>query len=151
MLYLCGQIDFAKMFSLIALVATFVVESNKKVSQSGIIPENAHAEYVCTGKKGQITAGQTATLTLSNWGNTEIQGVTLSMRSNKAAGAGSLQMSVDRREVWTIPDCGFDVWSGAYSSDFVDITHTFTPAADCTDGNIVITIQASTNSLYIEK
>lgn len=139
------------MFSLIALVATFVVESNKKVSQSGIIPEGAHAEYVCTGRKGQMTAGQTATLTLSGWQDTEIQSVILSMHSNKAAGAGSLQMSVDGREVWTISDSGFDVWNGAYSSDYVDITHTFTPAVDCTGGSVVITIQASINSLYIEK
>ena len=68
------------MFTLIALIASFTIETNKKVSTSGILPEGAAAEYVCTGRKGQMTKGQSATLTLTGWQNTEIQSVRLSIQ-----------------------------------------------------------------------
>ena len=139
------------MFALIALIATFTVETNKKVSTSGILPEGATAEYVCTYKKGTITAGNSATLTLSGWQNTEIQSVTLSMRSNKSAGAGTLQMTVDGQTVWSITDSGFDQWSGSYTADYTDITRTFSPFIKTTDGNITIRIDATANSLYIAR
>lgn len=148
--YLCRQIVF-RMFSLLALVATFVVETNKKISTSGVLPEGATAEYVCTGKKGQMTEGQQATLTLQGWQNTDIEGVRLSMRSNKASGAGALQMSIDGQEVWTISDSGFDQWCGEYTTEYTAIVHTFSSAVKSAKGDISIRIEASTNSLYIEK
>lgn len=139
------------MFALIALIATFTVETNKKVSASGILPEGATTQYACTYKKGTMTAGNSATLTLTGWQNTEIQSVTLSMHSNKSAGAGSLQMTVDGQSVWRIADSGFDQWSGAYTTDYTDITRTFTPSAKPTDGTISIRIDATANSLYIAR
>ena len=139
------------MFALIALIATFTIETNKKVSTSGILPEDATVEYVCTGRKGQMTAGQSATLTLSGWQNTEIQSVTLSMRSNKSAGAGTLQMTVDGQTVWSIANSDFDQWSGTYTIDYMDIPHTFNPVVKATDGNITICITATANSLYIAR
>lgn len=139
------------MFSLLALVATFVVESNKEISTSGVLPEGATADYVCTGRKGQMTKGQQATLTLQGWQNTDIEGVRLSMKSNKSSGAGALQMSVDEQEVWTISDSGFDQWCGGYTTEYTEIIHTFSPTIKSTEGNISIRIEASTNSLYIEK
>lgn len=137
------------MFTLIALIASFTIETNKKVSTSGILPEGATAEYVCTGRKGQMTKEQSATLTLTGWQNTEIQSVRLSMKSNKSAGAGTLQMTIDGQTVWSIADSGFDQWSGAYTTDYVDITHTFSPVIKTTDGNISIRIAATANSLYV--
>lgn len=139
------------MLGLLALIATFTVETNKKVSTSGILPENAATEYVCTGRKGQMTAGQSAVLTLTGWQNTEIQSVTLSMRSNKSAGAGTLQMTIDGQNIWSIADSGFDQWSGTYSTDYTDITRTFSPIIKPADGNISIRIDATTNSLYIAR
>lgn len=137
------------MFTLIALIASFTIETNKKVSTSGILPEGATAEYVCTGRKGQMTKEQSATLTLTGWQNTEIQSVRLSMKSNKSAGAGTLQMTIDGQTVWSIADSGFDQWCGAYTTDYVDITHTFSPVIKTTDGNISIRIAATANSLYV--
>lgn len=139
------------MFSLLALVATFVVESNKEISTSGVLPEGATADYVCTGRKGQMTKGQQATLALQGWQNTDIEGVRLSMKSNKSSGAGALQMSVDEQEVWTISDSGFDQWCGGYTTEYTEIIHTFSPTIKSTKGNISIRIEASANSLYIEK
>ena len=139
------------MFSLLALVATFVVETNKTISTSGVHPEGATADYVCTGKKGQMTKGQQATLTLQGWQNTDIEGVRLSMRSNKSSGAGALQMSIDGQEVWTISDSGFDQWCGEYTTEYTAIVHAFSPTIKSTNGKISIRIEASSNSLYIEK
>lgn len=140
------------MLGLIAVIAGFLVETNAKVSSSGVLPEGATASYCCTYQKGQLTAGHTATLTLSGWNDVEIQSIRLSMKSNKSAGAGSLEMCVDGRNVWAIANADFasDTWHGSYSSDYVPVVRTFSPPIQTSDGNISISISASKNSLYIE-
>ncbi len=139
------------MFGLLALVATFAVESSKSVSVSGVIPEAATAVFSSTGSGKRLTSGTAATLTLTGWQNVEIESVRLSMKSNKSAGAGSLEMTVDGASVWTIPDSGFDQWYGAYSAEYVDIVHTFSSPIATKTGKIEIAIQSSQNSLYIEE
>lgn len=137
------------MIGLLALVATFAVESSKKVSSSGVIPEGATTVFSSTGAGTRLTSGAEATLTLAGWQNLEIESVRLSMKSNKSQGAGSLSMTVDGTAVWTINDSGFNQWYGSYTAEFVDITHTFNPVATTKDGKIEIAIQSSQNSLYI--
>lgn len=135
----------------LAAVASFVIETKSSISASGDLPEGSQATYECTYKKGQLTKGNTATLSLTGWQNTCIQRVTLSMRSNKSSGAGSLVVQVGGNTVWKIDDCKFDsmAWHGSYSDIYVPISHTFTPAIS-SQGDIQILITASANSLYIE-
>ena len=135
----------------LAAVASFVIETKSSISASGDLPEGSQATYECTYKKGQLTKGNTATLSLTGWQNTCIQRVTLSMRSNKSSGAGSLVMQVGGNTVWKIDDCKFDsmAWHGSYSDIYVPISHNFTPAIS-SQGDIQILITASANSLYIE-
>ena len=135
----------------LAAVASFVIETKSSISASGDLPEGSQATYECTYKKGQLTKGNTATLSLTGWQNTCIQRVTLSMRSNKSSGAGGLVMQVGGNTVWKIDDCKFDsiAWHGSYSDIYVPISHNFTPAIS-SQGDIQILITASANSLYIE-
>ncbi len=137
------------MLGILALVATFAVETAKSVSVSGVIPEGATAVFSSTGTGKQLTSGKQATLTLAGWRNVEIESVRLSMRSNKSAGAGSLEMTVDGATVWTVDNSGFDQWYGSYSTEYVDIIHAFGTALPTKDGKIEIAIQSSQNSLYI--
>lgn len=136
---------------LLAAVASFVIESKTSVSMSGELPVGATATYECTYKKGQLTAGNSATLRLSGWQNTEISRVTLWMKSNQSSGAGNLQMSIDGAEVWTIPTQPFSDWAGTYSTEYVPIAHTFTPAGVVQRGEVAICVSATENSLYIER
>ncbi len=137
------------MIGILALVAAFAVETAKTVSVSGVVPEGATAVFSSTGKGKQLTGGKQATLTLTGWQNVEIESVRLSMCSNKSAGAGSLEMTVDGATVWTINNSGFDKWYGSYTNEYVDIIHTFGTAVPTKEGKIEIVIQSSQNSLYI--
>ncbi|MGN0235480.1 MAG: hypothetical protein ACI4BD_04085 [Paludibacteraceae bacterium] len=134
-----------------AAVASFVIESKTSVSASGELPAGATATYECTYKKGQLTAGNSATLRLSGWQSTEISRVTLWMKSNQASGAGNLRMTIDGTEVWTIPTQPFSDWAGAYSTEYVPIAHTFSPAAEVQRGEVSVCVSATENSLYIER
>ena len=136
---------------LLAAVASFVIESKTSVSMSGELPVGATATYECTYRKGQLTAGNSATLRLSGWQNTEISRVTLWMKSNQSSGAGNLQMSIDGAEVWTIPTQPFSEWAGTYSTEYVPIAHTFTPTGEVQRGEVAICVSATENSLYIER
>lgn len=137
---------------ILAVIASFVIETKSSISASGDLPEGSTATYECTYKKGQLTMGNTATLSLTGWQNTCIQRVTLSMRSNKSSGAGSLDMQVDGNSVWKIGDSKFDsiTWHGSYTDTYVPISHTFSPAISSSRGDIQIMITASANSLYVE-
>ena len=57
----------------LAAVASFVIETKSSISASGDLPEGSQATYECTYKKGQLTKGNTATLSLTGWQNTCIQ------------------------------------------------------------------------------
>lgn len=144
---------FNFIFSTLLMVASFTVQSKDAVAVSGTIPNGSEYAYHNSNKKGQLTASSSASLVLSGWNGTEIESVTLHMRSNKESGGGDLSMTIDGHEAWTISDAPFSssVWYGKYTTDTVAITHTFTPNQPVSSGEISITIHASSNSLYIVK
>lgn len=134
--------------------ATFTVVSSKAVEAEGTVPANSQATYsrtATTGQKGQMTEGNATDLTLSGWGGCRIKSVVLSMHSNKTGGAGSMEMLVGKNKVWSISDADFAsaAWNGAFSNSWEDIS---SPLLDCTVAageDIVIHIEASKNSLFI--
>ena len=136
----------------LAAIAGFVVESKSIVSTTGEQPEGAKAVYECTYKKGQLTAGNMATLSLSNWQNITISRITLFMHSNQASGAGSLVVKADGQIVWEIANSSFDTWTDSgYSKTTVSVSQTFFPSLSLSFGEISLCIAASENSLYIER
>ena len=140
------------MNSLFLLIALYTI-SGKQATASGDIPSGSTCGYVQTGSQsGQMTAGNEITLTLHGYDALQLQSVTLSMKSNTSAGSGELQLNVGETEVWSIADAAFnkDTWAGAYSKDWVNISHSLGGLVVPNDAPIVLHIKASKNSLYLQ-
>lgn len=132
-------------------ICQFTVDSKDKVLASGDVPAACVATYSNTYRKGQLTADNSATLTLQGLTSVAIDEVIVYMRSNTSSGSGSLSLEADRMVVWQIADASFDskAWNDCYSTDYVPIRHIFTPALACSQ--LTLSIAASRNSLYIER
>lgn len=132
-------------------MVTFTIESKNSVSTQGVMPPDASVSYVNTYKKGQLTAGNSASLILSHWEGVEIDDVTIHMRSNKSSGAGSLSLHDNSHTYWQIPDTPFadSEWYGAYTTDTVVISHEFLPAIACQGQELELLVTASANSLVL--
>ncbi|MBP5786599.1 MAG: hypothetical protein J6Y19_02115, partial [Kiritimatiellae bacterium] len=133
-------------------VAYFV--QNKAVTvMQGVAPEGSSAIYSQTynGTSGQATGGTSITLTLKGYEGTTVTGLRLAMHSNSKTGAGSLSATCGDAIIGSIADAPFNDqnWYGAWSQIFVDVTVPVTPTV--IDDDIVITIAASSNSLYCEE
>ncbi len=130
--------------------ATYTVTGKSKVEASGDVPPESTAEYSQTyGTAGQATKDNSMTLTLKGYEGMTITGLTLSMKSNKSAGAGSLSVTCQDAVIASIEDSAFNVgWSDAYTQEYVDVTPEVTPTA--VTGDVTITIAASVNSLYCQ-
>ena len=92
------------------LSATYTITSSSSIEESGTIPVGSEATYSrsgTTGRVGQMTAGNSTLLVLDNWDRIEIDSIALEMRSNKTAGAGSLNVSIGENIVWKIKDADF--------------------------------------------
>lgn len=140
------------MKALFLLIALYTITGKEAVAD-GTVPPGSSCTYEQSGtKSGQMTAGNTIDLTLTGYGGATIHSVTLMMRSNSSAGAGSLQMQVGGQTVWQIADAAFNTasWYGAYTTDFVPIEKTFTNLVVPDGGAISLHMAASVNSLYLQ-
>ena len=133
--------------------ATYTVTSSSAVSASGA-PTGADATFVNTySTKDQMTSGKSQTLTLSGYTGCVIKGLTLTMRSNGSAGAGTLSVKVGSTSIAAISSAtNFNAWGDntSYGTDYRDV-HITLSNDNLTVGsgkNIVIVISATTNSLY---
>jgi len=134
---------------------TYTVTSTKAVSTTGTAPEGSAAVYSSTyGTKCQLTKDNSMTLTLSGYEGNKITGITLSMKSNKAGGAGKLVVKAGKDTLVYIADAAFNTksWNGAYTTEYVNITPTMVKDdyAIQKDEDVVITIEATANSLYCQ-
>lgn len=130
---------------------TVTVETYRTVSVSGDGAGEVLVDYVQTNnRKSQLTQDNSLSLSIQHLPASAIQAVTLSMRSNKSGGAGSMQLTCGGTPVWSIADAPFasDAWGGNNQGEYMPISHTFTPAIRA--GDIMLTITASANSLYFE-
>ena len=131
--------------------ATYTVVSKTEVETTGEVPEDSEATFECNGNTAtQLTGGTHMTLTLKGYEGATITGLTLSMKSNARAGAGSLEAVCGDAVIAAIADSRFteESWYGNWSTSYVDITPAVTPTV--VDGDVVITISASANSIYCE-
>lgn len=141
-----------KWLCILAAVTTFWIESKNSVTTDGALPAgNPTATYECTYKKGQMTKGHSAVLDLQGWQDTEIRRMTLYMKSNKSSGGGTLSATVDGATVWSISGGSFENWTGQYSTNYIPVFHSFAPSAKVMQGDISIRVEATENSLYIER
>ena len=137
------------------LSATYTITSSSSVEESGNIPVGSEATYSrsgTTGRVGQMTAGNSTLLVLDNWGGIEIDSIALEMRSNKTAGAGSLNVSIGEDVVCKIKDADFSDknWNGDFSDEWCRISRWIGEKVGIGE-QIKILIQASKNSLYVNR
>ena len=132
---------------------TYTLSSTTTIEQSGTPPESSVATYdrtTTTGKKGQMTAGNSTRLELKGWDGCTIKRVELQMHSNTRSGAGSLSLVIGNDTLWQIDNQPFSdkSWAGEYSTDWRTVaisTNTLVKEKEC----IEINISATENSLYI--
>lgn len=140
------------MKSLFLLIALYTI-TGKQAVPSGDIPAIATCAYEQSGSRsGQMTAGNDIMLTLGGYDGMMLQSVTLEMKSNKSAGAGELLMSVGNSLVWNITNASFSdkTWNGAYTDEWVNISHPLGGLVVPDGAPIVLHITASANSLYLQ-
>lgn len=140
------------MKSLFLLIALYTI-SGKQAVPSGDLPSGSLCTYEQTGNRsGQMTAGNELTFTLSGYDGLWLHSVTLSMHSNTSAGAGSMQLTLGESVLWSIEDASFDdpSWAGAYSTSWVDLKQRLTWVKVNDGAELVLHIQASKNSLYLQ-
>ena len=132
---------------------TYTLSSTTTIEQSGTPPKSSVATYdrtTTTGKKGQMTAGNSTRLELKGWDGCTIKRVELQMHSNTRSGAGSLSLVIGNDTLWQIDNQPFSdkSWAGEYSTDWRTVaisTNTLVKENEC----IEINISATENSLYI--
>ncbi len=140
-----------------SLYATYVVTSKSAVNTTGLPPQYSTATYANTagGSIDQVTANNSATLTLTGYAGYKITGITLSMKSNASKGGGSFSAVIGGSStIASIDDSKFNSanWNGAWSgNDYVNITPTITLQKVIRTGeDVVLTITGSENSIYCQ-
>jgi len=133
--------------------ATYTVSSTSEVSTTGTAPATSSASYSQTyGTKEQITDGNSATLTLSGYSGKVITGIKLNMHSNANKGAGSFTASVGTDPIANTSG-NFNTWydNTSFGTTNRDINVTLTNSARIVGSgeDVTLTIEGSTNSLYI--
>lgn len=134
---------------------TYTVTSKTEVSTSGTAPAGSSASYSQTDSKngnGQMTSGNSITLTLSGFDGKKITGASISAKSNTSKGGGSLSLTSDGNTIASIADSKFNSanWNGAWSTSYVNVGLSVTETTIGTSKTIVLNISATENSLYFE-
>lgn len=135
---------------------SYKVTSTKAVSTSGVAPDGSSAAYSQTyNTTSQITSGNNAVLTLSGFAGKKITSVVLSMKSNSSKGAGKFSMVAGATELAAISSAtDFNKWydNNRFGTDYRDVNVELTNSdyTIASGEDVVITITATTNSLYIE-
>ena len=134
---------------------TYTVTSKTAVSTSGTAPEGSSATYAQTYSTAcQATSGNSFTLTLSKYEGYIIKGITLSMKSNASKGAGNLSVVAGSETIASIANANFNTasWYGSWSTTYVDVEVSMTNESYTIkkDENVLITINATANSLYCQ-
>ena len=133
--------------------AVYTVATTSSVTKTGTAPTGSSATYSQTylATPGQITSGNSTTLSLSSYSGYKITSVVLNMKSNASTGAGNMTAVAGSTTISSIATNTFAnaSWNGAYSTTYVNVTKTPTIYNIGVGENVVITITGTTSSLYI--
>ena len=137
-----------KLLLVLLSVMTFTIQSKNSVSMDGLWPYDITVDYLNTGTKGNVSAGNKATLTLGGLENIRLEAVTLYLSSNQNSGAGVITMTADGALLYTKSGSYAD-WFGAFSAEYQPIGWSGTK--DLNNGTLVIELTGTENSLHVEK
>lgn len=150
-----GLVGSAKTAKADSGTATYTVSSKTAVTESGG-PTGSSATYTQTyNTASQLTANNSATLTLSGYAGYKITAITLNMKSNSSKGAGSFTATAGSETLASNANATtFNKWfdNTSYGSSYRDVHVTMTNAdyAIATGDTVTLLIKATTNSLYIK-
>ena len=136
---------------------TYTTSSGSPVV-TGTAPTGSSASFTDNTNQSnhtQMLANGYVQLTLTNLGGINISNITLSMKSNKKGGTGTLKYSVDGGTSWTYvvgsSSAGVaysdNAWNGSYSTDYGDVSKAVS-ISNAT--GLIIRIDATVNSLYCQ-
>lgn len=142
-------IFFLYVLPLHAKQITVSVEAYNRAVAEGDDSEILTISYIQkqkTAYKCRLSEGDSAILRIEGLPESVIHNVTLSMRSNKTSGAGSMQLRIGGQTVWQIADASFasDHWHGSFSDTYVPVSHSLNHPS----GTLELVIVSSQNSLY---
>lgn len=128
----------------------FTPSSRSAVTLSGDKTGITATYYNTYNNTNQITGSNSCTLTISGLSGKKIVGASVSMKSNKSAGKGSLSLTTDGDDIASIDDSNFNSanWNGAWSQSYVDIDLDVTETTVGSAKTVVLSIECSTSSLY---
>lgn len=137
---------------------TYTVSSASAVSTTGTAPDGSSATLSGTGTYSspwiQCTGGNGKTLTLSGYKGHKITAITIHVKSNSSKGGGSFSVVAGSTSLASISDSKFNTtnWNGSWNTSGVDKALTMIEDGyEIQDGeNVVLTLSASANSLYIK-
>ena len=130
-------------------VMTFTVESWNSVSMDGQWPYDIEVAYNCSYQKGQVRAGDVATLTLSELGGIVVEKIEASVRSNKEAGSGTFTVLANGEAVSTKSGT-LQNWIGKFDNVNYHPISLLTSSVPNVQ-TLTIQLTGTTSSLYIEK
>ncbi len=138
-----------------ALEAIYTITSKTAVSVSGTAPAGSTAAFSTTySNMNQLTKDNSMTLTLHGYSGKKITGIKLSMKSNASAGAGTFSAVAGATTLASISSAtGFNSWydNKSYGTSYRDVNVTLTNSLyTIGEEDVVITITATTNSLYCQ-
>lgn len=132
-------------------IMTFTVENKNTVSVDGdgVLPYNMEVVYDCSYQKGQVRAGDVATLTLGELGGIVVEKIEVSVRSNKEAGAGTFTVQANGETVSTKSGTLMN-WIGKYDKEYYHPISLLTSSVQNVQ-TLTIQLTGTTSSLFIEK
>lgn len=130
-------------------IMTFTVETKNTVSMDGQWPYDIQVDYSCSYQKGQVRAGDVATLTLGELGGMTIEQIVVSVRSNKEAGAGTFTVQANGETVST-KSGSLKTWVGKYDNVNYHPISLLTSSVPNVQ-TLTVQLTGTTSSLYIEK
>ena len=130
---------------------TWTVESKNSVSLSddSLVPYDIEVSYANTGRKGDVTANDTATLVLGHLEGIPINSIEVYVKSNKASGAGTFTVTADGQTVAT-KSGSFQEWFGGYDNESYHALSLLNSPQNDVD-ELKISLVGIANSLHIEK
>ena len=135
---------------------TYKVDTNTSVITTGTAPEGSTVEFKNTfSTADQMTKNNSQTLTLKGFSGNKITGITLSMKSNKSAGAGTFEATAGTTQLAAISSStDFDSWfdNTKFTTSYKDVKVKLTNSDYLiqSDEDVIITITATINSLYCQ-
>lgn len=130
-------------------VMTFTVQDKRTVATEGILPNEMSVSYSCTYQKGDVRAGDTATLVVNGLAGITVEGIAVYLKSNKSAGAGIVTMTADG-DVLLQQEGTYKEWFSAYNNAESQPL-SWTGQKNMTEGTMQVQVIGKTNSLHIEK